>query len=776
MSSIDRAYEEIVHWVPNLFKVPSGSYGTLFVTSLATLLSAYAEGSALEGVALKAAMCMPALLLQRSHHRSKNAEHIRLLRERIDKWNNGEIDSLLHEGKTIQSHLPPRRKNEDTNTALDFAKLMEAGKLKAAMRMISECSNAGSLSLNGIQPDGRTVKDHLMDKHPARTMPPMSAIVDQGQDSEPHPVLFDEIDGTLIRTIAVQTTGSAGPSGLDASGWRRLCTSFSNASTDLCNAIACLTRRICTEYVDPKGLTPLLASRLIALDKNPGVRPIGVGEVLRRMVAKAALRITSSDILNAAGSFQLCSGHASGCEAGIHAMTEIQSDDQAEAVLLVDVSNAFNSLNREAAMRNVQALCPSLAKIVVNTYRDSTPLFIDGETILSQEGTTQGDPLAMSIYAIATVPLIRKLPNTVNHIWFADDASAGGKLGNLRSWWNKIREVGPLFGYHPNAHKSWLLVEEEFLPLAKEVFSDSEVNISVEGRSYLGAPLGTSSFSDTFIATKVNQWVKEIDRLTEFAQSQPQSAYCALTNGLLSKWKYLMRVIPDLHIKLQPVEDALRFRLLPAITGRRDISDTERQMFALPARDGGLGIPIIGKLAVEQYRASSSITTPLVSLCTGQSNESPLSIQATQEHLKRETKKQHQAKEHQERITLKSSLPPKLQKAVELASEKGASTWLTTLPIKSHGFSLHKQTFRDALCIRYDWDPPRLPSHCSCGAPFSTTHALNCHKGAFPTVRHNHIRDLTAQLLTEVCPNVGIEPHLQPISGETFLHAQNHKC
>ena len=67
--------------------------------------------------------------------------------------------------------------------------------------------------------------------------------------------------------------------------------------------------------MDPKGLKPLLASRLIALDKNHGVRPIGVGEVLRRVIAKAALHITSMDILKAAGGIQLCAGHISGCEA-----------------------------------------------------------------------------------------------------------------------------------------------------------------------------------------------------------------------------------------------------------------------------------------------------------------------------------------------------------------------------------------------------------------------------------------------------------------------------
>ena len=482
-----------------------------FVKSMASLLSAYAEGTALESIALKAAMCMPALLLQRPHNRSKNADHVNLLKSRLNKWKNGDIDLLLHEGQTIQSRLPPRStKDKGTKAALSFAHMMEAGNVKTALRMITECSSTGTLPLHSVQPDGRTVKEHLMDKHPARSEPCSAAILETSNVSEPHPVMFDAIDGTLIRSMVLRTSGSAGPSGLDSSGWRRMCSSFGTDSNDLCSAIAGLTRRISTNYVDPKGLTSLLASRLIALDKRPGVRPIGVGEVLRRIVAKAVLYITNMDILKAAGDHQLCAGHVSGCEAGVHAMTDIQEDDQTETVLLVDASNAFNSLNREAAMRNIQSLCPPLAKIVVNTYRNNAPLFIDGEVIPSQEGTTQGDPLAMCIYAIATIPLIRKLPRCVNHIWYADDASAGGKLDNLRSWWNKIQEVGPVFGYFPNAQKSWLLVKKEFLSDAKRVFSGSGVNIATEGKSYLGAPLGTTSSKESSIAAKVDHWVKEI--------------------------------------------------------------------------------------------------------------------------------------------------------------------------------------------------------------------------------------------------------------------------
>ena len=53
------------------------------------------------------------------------------------------------------------------------------------------------------------------------------------------------------------------------------------------------------------------------------------------------------------------------------------------------------------------------------------------------------------------------------------------------------------------------------------------------------------------------------------------------------------------------------------------------------------------------------------------------------------------------------------------------------------------------------------PSTCACGTKFSIEHALSCPKGGFPSIQHNEIRDLTADLLTEVCSHVCIEPDLQ---------------
>ena len=70
-----------------------------------------------------------------------------------------------------------------------------------------------------------------------------------------------------------------------------------------------------------------------------------------------------------------------------------------------------------------------------------------------------------------------------------------------------------------------------------------------------------------------------------------------------------------------------------------------------------------------------------------------------------------------------SKLTNSLQKAVQLAQEKGVSSWLTALPIQEHGCSLHKTAFCDARALRYGWLPSCMFSHCACESSFSVDHA-----------------------------------------------------
>ena len=114
-------------------------------------------------------------------------------------------------------------------------------------------------------------------------------------------------------------------------------------SRELCSALAAVGHHLCSSLVNPESISALVACRLIPLDKCPGVRPIGVGEVPRCIIAKAVLRTIGKDVEEAAGSLQVCTGQDGGCKAAVHAMRSIFQDADIEGCLLVDASNAINS-------------------------------------------------------------------------------------------------------------------------------------------------------------------------------------------------------------------------------------------------------------------------------------------------------------------------------------------------------------------------------------------------------------------------------------------------
>ena len=188
-----------------------------------------------------------------------------------------------------------------------------------------------------------------------------------------------------------------------------------------------------------------VAGRLIPLDKKPGVRPIGIGEIPRRIVSSATVSLLKPDLVASTAPLQTCAGIPGGIEASIHAMRKMYNDPDTEGILLVDASNAFNALNRSAALHNIQYLCPKLSTYVRNLYRCEAELFIanSDQVILSREGTTQGGPESMGFYAASTTPLSEG-SSDLKKIFYADDGGGAGKLDRLKSWWEDLQEQGPL--------------------------------------------------------------------------------------------------------------------------------------------------------------------------------------------------------------------------------------------------------------------------------------------------------------------------------------------
>ncbi|XP_066918884.1 uncharacterized protein [Clytia hemisphaerica] len=453
------------------------------------------------------------------------------------------------------------------------------------------------------------------------------------------------------------------------------------------------------------------------------------------------MSIVKTHVKNSVGSLQVCAGQEAGCEAAIHAMKDVFDHEDTEAVLLIDAANAFNSINRKAFVHNIGIICPAIAQYVENSYTKPSRLFvIGGVEISSNEGTTQGDPIAMAVFAIAAIPLLLMVLEMTDNLpgiqtkseAYADDFSAAGSIQNL-------------------------------LTIAQQAFASTQINITTEGKRHLGAVIGSTTFRDEYITGKIDILCNELLLLAEIGKIEPHAAYAGFTSGFRHKLTFIMRTIPDISKHLRRIDQIILHQFIPSITVGIHLNEVERKLISLPTKYGGLAIPIFEEQCVIEYANSRQITSHLSDAIKSQTRKYTDDPDLTKK--KSAIRKLKIDKVNESLQTLDPLLNEQQRKLLLLNQEHGASSWLSTLPLESEGYHLSKQCFQDLIRIRYGWQLPRTPSSCECGSPFSLDYALSCKKGGFISLRHNKLRNFFAMSMKQVCHDVQIEPPLQSLVG-----------
>ena len=161
--------------------------------------------------------------------------------------------------------------------------------------------------------------------------------------------------------------------------------------------------------------------------------------------------------------------------------------------------------------------------------------------------------------------------------------------------------------------------------------------------------------------------------------------------------------------------------LIPAITERK-CNQLDRNILAVRLDGLGLGNPSLE--ARREYASSVKVTKLLVEQIVSQSHllpEDSLTKLAQQEV----TNERPKELEHRAEL-IKEMTPRKTQRALDLATEKGSSAWLTVLALQDLSLDLSKRGFRDAVKVRYDWLVEDIPSTCACGEAFTIDHSMIC--------------------------------------------------
>jgi hypothetical protein len=257
-----------------------------------------------------------------------------------------------------------------------------------------------------------------------------------------------------------------------------------------------------------------------------------------------------------------------------------------------------------------------------------------------------------------------------------------------------------------------------------------------------------------------------ICNLSEIAKAEPHSAYACYVFSLQQKLNFIQRVLPPSDDSAwQSLETCITEKLLPILFGT-SISPEVRQITTLPSRLGGLGIRNPVATSAQQYGSSRLICGEHITSILLQEDMLRSSVLSSQSKARREVKKTNQLQQNDAHSAIQSdqSYSETLKRAIQHTSGKGASSWLTALPLQNEGFVFNRADFRDLLRLRYDITLDDMPANCVCGKPYNSQHALTCATGGFILRRHNDIRDFLGNLLTETSHDVQIEPLLAPLA------------
>ncbi len=772
-------WEKVIRLPFRRYDLPGGNVGRKFIDSLSKEVELVADQKGCS----ERMIVFQVIILQKEILVKKTADIRRVIQRRLQLWDEGQFDVLMQEAMRCSETFLKRYRKENRQGAHDhtvkvFHRLMLQGKLRSAVRWITERDQHGLLQptdltkikdASGVEVD-MPVIDALRTKHPEPGVTTSDAC-------KPYPDLPSMIDlditGAHILSVAHRIQGGAGPGGSDAAAWQDWLIRYGAHSQSLRDSVARLARSIANTTIQWECIQALMANRLVALDKCPGIRPIGIGECLRRVVGKAVMMAAGDDVKKVCGPDQLCSGIEAGIEGAIHSMYQLFEENKGTGwgVLLVDASNAFNSLNRKAALWHARHLWPRGCRFLFNTYKGWSSLVLGGsqlEMLYSKEGTTQGDPLSMAFYALGVLPLISNLKDLQKWIqmWYADDASSGGTLPMLREWFGDLMAMGPAFGYFPEPTKSVLVVDEADVPAAKDLFGDIGVHVTTSHR-LLGGHIGSDEGKEQYVRQKVEFWAESVTRLGDLAIKQPQDAYAALTKSLAFEWLFLQRVVPNCGPQFAPLEEAIAEKFLPKLFGV-EVSIQDRGLYELPIRFAGLGIPNPVITADAAHQTSRKCAEYLATSIRNQATSFDVGAHRACVQVNRQEARSERQKELQGDFTsLADKLPAEKRRTVRRAMDNPTGAWLTVKPSARNDTALSPREFRDGLAMRYGKPLIHLPSTCDgCGSKFSVDHGLNCPNGGNVIQRHNELRDAVGQLASLAYPHVTKEPIVREGDGK----------
>ena len=480
----------------------------------------------------------------RSHWRDTE----KTVRNRIRRWRAGDILGLWSEVEVGEDRLNHRRGRPKKVTS-ESSRVANARRARRAMEDGQYKKAIQSLTSDGLAPASAEVYEEMLAKHPQSPHPPSPAT--------PAPTPVQITAEGLAKALKSFPSGSApGPSSFRPTHFKEavFCPSPDRANRALLALLDVINLMGAGDV--PSMVVPHLcgASLLASKKKGGGVRPIAVGEVLRRLTSKCISRAVRSDASRILTPTQVGVGVPCGCEAIVLAVARVQEDaatpPEGRWTLLLDFSNAFNRVDRGSMFQEVRDRIPSMAAWMEMCYGAQSFLHLGCRTILSCCGVQQGDPLGPLGFALALHPIVEKIheqvPGLLINAWYLDDGTLCGSATDLHAALTIIEEDGPTRGLHLNRSKSLL-----YIPTGAPSDTNTlpaDIPIVRGGFDLLGSPIGPSSYCEGTVLNRVKKVQEVLARLPDLQDSQMETTLLRSCLAL-PKVAFALRTCPPSHIK-----------------------------------------------------------------------------------------------------------------------------------------------------------------------------------------------------------------------------------
>ena len=345
--------------------------------------------------------------------------------------------------------------------------------------------------------------------------------------------------------------------------------------------------------------------------KNGGIRPIAIGEVLRRVVGK----VLCQEVKQAAQDYfwprQVGVGAQLGADSAVHSVRqwcERHAADAGKVVLKLDFENAFNCVDRGAALRELRGHFPSLSRWAQWCYGQHSSLYFGRWDVASQTGVQQGDPIGPLLFACCIHPLVLRLDRVFREglhadphglcLFYLDDGMLCGEAGAVAECLRLVAAEGGQLGLRLKLSKCELIVPagqtrhdlSALFPRGLLVDERGENRVIWSGGfEFLGAPIGTAAFCESHAAARAEQARSLLAAIAELPDPQVGLRLIRSCGGFC-RLVFSARVVgPDLHATSLRAFDGTVRAAVSELTAL-SLSDQQWAQAGRSFRTGGLGL------------------------------------------------------------------------------------------------------------------------------------------------------------------------------------------